>query len=120
MECGHVFCLGCLLNWFDETHVRFLDSHPGYAPPTAYLRMVLQRPLEFPQECYKALMHMAQFPGPEYTCPSCRTAVTRRPVEDFKLKALVSWLSSVQGVKPPKPIVPPGTGDAVFNGYSLL
>jgi len=119
-ECGHVFCLGCLLSWFDDVHVRFLSTHPGYTPLPSHLRVVLQRPLEFPKECYKAHVHMAQFPGPQYTCPSCRTVVTRRPVEDFKVKTIVSLLGSVQGIKPPESRIPPGTGDTMFDGYSLL
>lgn len=119
-ECGHVFCLGCLLNWFDSTHVHFLNRHPGYTPLPPYFEKVLRRPFEFPDDFYRISKHMAKHPGPEYTCPSCRNAVTRRPVEDFKVKALVSWLGSAQGIKPPESIIPPGTGDTIFNGYSLL
>ena len=65
-------------------------------------------------------MHMAQFPGPQYTCPSCRAAVTRKPVEDFKVKSLVLWLGSVQGLKPPESGIPAGTGGTMFDGYALL
>lgn len=119
-ECGHVFCLGCILDWFDNTHVRFLNSHPEYTPLPPYFQGVLRRPFEFPQDFFRVSMHMAHHPGPQYTCPSCRMAVTRRPVEDFKVKALVSWLGSVQGIKPPESRIPPGTGDTVFDGYSLL
>jgi hypothetical protein len=119
-ECGHVFCLGCLLNWFDDIHVRFLNTHPGYTPLPQQLKAVLRRPLDFPLECSRAYAYISQFPSPKYTCPSCRTAVTRRPIEDFKVKALVSWLGSVQGVEPPKPRIRPGEGDKVFDGYSLL
>lgn len=119
-ECGHVFCLGCILDWFDSIHVRFLESHPEYTPVPSYLKEVLRRPFEFPQEFFRVSMHLAQHPGPQYTCPSCRKAVTHRPVEDFKIKALVSWLGSVQGIKPPESRIPPGSGDVIFNGYCLL
>ena len=119
-ECGHVFCLGCLLNWFDSTHVQFLNSHPEYTPLSPHFKEVLRRPFEFHQDFYRLSMHMTQHPGPRYTCPSCRKAVNRRPVEDFKVKGLVSWLGSVQGIKPPESRIPPGTGNTVFNGYSLL
>ena len=119
-ECGHVFCVGCLLDWFGDVHARFINSHPEYTPLPPFFEEVLRRPFEFPQDFYRASVHLAQYPGPQYTCPSCRTAVTRRPVEDFKIKALVSWLGSVQGTKPPESRIPPGMGDTVFNGYSLL
>ena len=119
-ECGHVFCLCCIIKWFDDTHVRYLNSHPGYTPLSPYFKQVLQRPFAFPRDFSRVSKHVAQHPGPQYTCPSCRAAVTRRPVEDFKVKALVSWFSSVQGIKPPKPRIPPGTGDTVFDGYSLI
>ena len=120
MECGHVFCLGCMLDWFDNTHVRFLGSHPDYTPLPPYLKGMLQRPFEHPQDFFRASMYMTHNPGPQYTCPSCRMTVTRRPVEDFKVKSLVSWLGSVQGIEPPESRIPPGTGDTVFDGYSLL
>lgn len=109
-----------MLDWFDNTHVRFLDSHPEYTPLPPYFKGVLQRPFEHPQDFLTASMYMTHHPGPQYTCPSCRTAVTRRPVEDFKVKALASWLGSVQGINPPESRIPPGTGDTVFDGYSLL
>lgn len=119
-ECGHAFCLDCLLNWFDDVHARFLNTHPGYAPLPPQLKTVLRRPLDFPLESGRAFAYISQFPGPQFTCPSCRAAVTRRPIEDFKLKALASWLGSVQGVEPPKPTTRPGKGNTVFDGYSLL
>ena len=119
-ECGHVFCVSCILDWFDNTHVQFINGHPGYTPLPQYLKEVLRRPFDYPHDFYRVSMHLTQYPGPQYTCPSCRTIVTRRPVEDFKVKALVSWLGSVQGIKPPEPRIPPGAGGTVFNGYSLL
>jgi len=119
-ECGHVFCADCLLKWFDDIHVRFLTTHPGYTPLPPRFKAVLRRPLEFPHDCYKAYLHMTLSPTPQYTCPSCRTVVTRRPVEDFKVKALVSWLGSVQGTEPPESNIRPGTGGLLFDGYSLL
>jgi hypothetical protein len=119
-ECGHVFCLGCTLDWFDNVHVQFLNSHPEYTPLPPYFQAVLRRPFEYPQDFYRVSLYMAHHPGPQYTCPSCRKAVTRRPVEDFKVKALASWLGSVQGLNPPESRIPPGTGDTVFDGYSLL
>lgn len=109
-----------MLDWFDNIHVQFLNSHPEYTPLSAYYKEVLRRPFEFPQDFYRVSVHVAQYPSPQYTCPSCRMVVTRRPVEDFKVKALVSWLGSVQGIKPPESRVPPGTGSTAFDGYSLL
>ncbi|KAF9777378.1 hypothetical protein BJ322DRAFT_1184210 [Thelephora terrestris] len=120
MECGHVFCLACLLSWFDDIHVRFVNSHQGYSLVSPHLRAFLGQPLEFPEECYRAYLHMAKFPGPQYSCPSCRAVVTRRPVEDFKVKMLVSYLGSFRGIKPPEPRNPPGTGETAFDGYSLI
>ena len=119
-ECGHVFCVGCMLDWFDSTHVQFLSNHPEYTPLPPYYQGVLRRPFEYPQDFSRVSMYMAHHPSPQYTCPSCRVAVTRRPVEDFKVKALVSWLGSVQGIEPPESRIPPGTGDTVFDGYALL
>lgn len=65
-------------------------------------------------------MELVGFQSPQYTCPTCRAAVTRRPIEDFKVKALVLWLGSVEGVEPPDMGGQPGTGDTLFDGYLLL
>jgi hypothetical protein len=118
-ECGHVFCRGCTLDWFENVHVQFLDSHPEHIPIPPHFQAVLRRPFEYPQDFSRASLYVAHHPGPQYTCPSCRKPVTRTPVEDFKVKALVSWLGSVQGLDPPESGVLPGAGDTVFDKYSL-
>ena len=119
-ECGHVFCLGCTLGWFENVHAQFLISHPEHVPIPPHFHAVLRQPLGYPQDFSRASLYVAHHPGPHYTCPSCRRPVTRTPVEDFKVKALVSWLGSVQGLDPPEPGFPPGAGDTAFDKYSLL
>jgi hypothetical protein len=119
-ECGHVFCLGCLLTSFDDIHTRFLNANPGYTPLSLSFKEALREPLKFPSVCYKAHVHMAKSPHPEYTCPSCQNAVTRRPVEELKVKKLVMCLSSVQGIKPPQSTITAGTDKLPFEGYHFL
>ena len=82
---------------------------------------ILRHHLDFPRETSWLYERIADSPrSPRYMCPLCRAAVTRRPVEDFKVKALVLWVGSVQGVEPPKGESQLGTGDTLFKEYNLL
>jgi hypothetical protein len=82
---------------------------------------IFRHPLDFPRETSWLYERIANsHSGPQYTCPSCREVVTRRPVEDFKVKALVSWLGSVQGIEPPEGESQPGPGNTLFDSYPLL
>ena len=120
-DCGHVFCMGCIVDWFDAAHTQFLSSHPQYVPPTRFHQEVLQQPLKCPQAFRLASAYLAQYPVPRYTCPFCRKDVTRSPAEDRKVKAVVSWLSSVQGIDPPETRNPPGTStNKMFDGYFIF
>jgi len=123
-ECGHVFCKRCLVGWFDGPHANFLNTQK-YTPLPPDIRAVLRQPLDFFQQDFsqqwnRAYKHISRLARPQYTCPSCRKAVTRRPIEDFKVKALVSWFGEVHGVEPPKSGIPPGKGSTEFDGYYLL
>lgn len=78
----------------------------------------LRQPLKFPKEWGQAYEAMCQLPRPRYTCPSCRKDVTRRPIEDLKVKAIVSCLSTVQGIKHPEPTSPPVHN--AFDGFAMI
>ena len=116
-ECGHVICLGCLLQWFENLHVKFLLEHPGYVNLTAENKQSLGQPLVFPRECGRACEHLEHSaPHPHYTCPTCQTRVTRTPLKDFKIAAVVRWYGFIRGEVPP---VTEQEG-AVFERYLLL
>ncbi|KAK7035203.1 hypothetical protein VNI00_011970 [Paramarasmius palmivorus] len=106
--CGHAFCKNCLQEWFDTTRNKALAQ--GQNNPFAHLpeqiRLVVQ------QNPNLADLVMAQYgyppppppPTPQYTCPSCRTPVSGRPVEDFALKSIVRLVAKAQGETSPKKV----------------
>jgi hypothetical protein len=120
MECGHVFCLNCLLSWFDKAYAKFIARHPGGNPLSQELQAVLQHPHDNPKQWGEAYSSVLQLPHPHYMCPTCRAAVTRRPLEDLKVKGLVLWFTSAEGVEAPEPVLQPGQNATVFDGYCLL
>jgi Zinc finger, C3HC4 type (RING finger) len=108
-ECGHVFCQGCLTSWFGSTRTQHVTSNPSYVPLPSHLQRALRGPFLDRNAFLQANLFLTQHPPPNYTCPTCRMPVTRKPVEDFTLKKVVSWVANVQGENPPKS-TPPAFG----------
>ncbi|KAI6000778.1 hypothetical protein EDD15DRAFT_1793764 [Pisolithus albus] len=127
-DCGHCFCEDCLVGWFTTTQVKFMHSNPDYDPQHAMAHGQLHVLLKsipailnpHVRQQLKALLSKLRQMRPEYTCPSCRKTAVTKPVEDFRLKALVKHISDLQGeVNPPEsshshPVASTGPFDAFF------
>ncbi|KAH7912285.1 hypothetical protein BJ138DRAFT_1148781 [Hygrophoropsis aurantiaca] len=114
-DCGHSFCETCLVDWFNTTLSQHMARHPAYNPrsPTTDLTNLVQQMLTlahgpllpYAQAFLGAYYQLQPMGGanneskPEYTCPVCRNQVKIKPVEDFKLKALVGEVASTCGEK---------------------
>jgi hypothetical protein len=101
-ECGHVFCQECLSNWFNSARTQHLNAHPAHMPLPVYFQNAVRNPVADPHTFLQAAMHLAQHPPPQYTCPTCRKVVTKKPVEDYTLKKVVSWVAGAMGETAPK------------------
>jgi hypothetical protein len=55
-------------------------------------------------------------PDVEYTCPTCRNKVHRKPIEAFALKALVRKVASAQGEESPRKETAPIAGRSRKRG----
>ena len=94
-----------------------MGAHPGYNPtpsvPRQY-RELLRRPDIQPyqrthlvqqlQRIYNEMHH------PDYTCPTCRKPVTRKPIEAFTVKnivAVVTEAEAAQSRSQGKPVASP-------------
>ncbi|KAI6121316.1 hypothetical protein F5141DRAFT_1089348 [Pisolithus sp. B1] len=127
-DCGHCFCQDCLVGWFTTTQVKFMNSHPDYDPQHAMAHGQLHVLLKsIPailnpnvRQQLKALLVKLRKMRPEYTCPSCRKTAVTKPVEDFRLKALVRHISDLQGEacpqesSPSHPVASTGPFDVFF------
>lgn len=113
-DCGHCFCQGCLVSWFTTTQVKFMSSHPDYDAQRAMVHgqlCVLLNSIPallnpHMQQQLKALLLNLRKMQPEHTCPSCRKSVVKKPVEDFRLKALVKHISDLRGDASPRELSP--------------
>lgn len=127
-DCGHSFCQDCLVDWFTTTKAKFMNSHPDYDAQRAMVLGPLRILLNsipallnpYVQQQLKALLINLRRMQPEHTCPSCRKPVVTKPVENFRLKALVRHISDLQGEPTPHeplryhPVLGTGPFDVFF------
>lgn len=97
-DCGHSYCEGCLKDWFNETLTKHVRAHPTYNVNRIPL------PRDFPQTLHSispyvsyplqlqllTVYNASRRQQPMYTCPGCRTEVTRKAVVNFAVKDMVS------------------------------
>ncbi|KAF9219562.1 hypothetical protein BS17DRAFT_769917 [Gyrodon lividus] len=111
-NCGHCFCQDCLVDWFSTTQVQHMQANPNYDANRAVLAGQLRGLIHSihniqafmgPHEHQHVQAMLTQFHRlqPEYTCPSCRKEVVNKPVEDFRLKALVWEIAGSMGETSP-------------------
>ncbi|CAK5262431.1 unnamed protein product [Mycena citricolor] len=100
-DCGHTFCVDCLVKWLSACLAQHRNTHPHWRPGVPSL------PPAFAYEPRNpAIAGMVtwryQTSQPQYTCPSCRKAMKSRPTEDYTLKALIHVLATSIGQLDPK------------------
>ncbi|KAH7888429.1 hypothetical protein F5I97DRAFT_1924976 [Phlebopus sp. FC_14] len=133
-DCGHTFCQKCLVDWFSRTQTQYMNANPHHDINRAVLANQLRGPLHnlgvFPnpqvQNQVQAILDNLRRMQPEYTCPSCRKEVVNRPVEDFRLKAVVKEIAEMMGNKNSpkagprnKAVSSANPFDAFFSPFSL-
>jgi len=91
-ECGHIFCQSCLHDWFTTILNKFVADNPGYVPNPLPQAASNSHPRSFAT---------VNAPRPQYSCPTCRMAVSMKPAEVYALKAIVRAVASVAGEKSP-------------------
>jgi len=112
-ECGHVFCQGCLTDWFSTTLAQHMTDHPNYVlnpPLPQHLRHLAIQARSNPNNHNLRLQIDTQITqyrtaafgqSPVYTCPTCRKEIKNKPVEDFALKSIVRTLAGAMGEQSP-------------------
>ncbi|KAL1675938.1 hypothetical protein EV122DRAFT_280598 [Schizophyllum commune] len=124
-SCGHTFCKKCLLDWFNQTYIQHLAANPGYNPIRA--QATLPRNVEFllgsisPNDLQRVKQLLAVYaqPAPNFTCPSCRQAVTTRPTEVYQLKKVVHKIAGENGEKEPASAPQPQPVGRLRRGVGL-
>ncbi|KAF8835552.1 hypothetical protein BDN67DRAFT_418487 [Paxillus ammoniavirescens] len=112
-DCGHCFCQNCLVDWFSTTQAQHMQANPQYDANRAALAGQLRglihsvhniQALVGPHGHQHVQAMLTQFHRlqPEYTCPSCRKEAVHKPVEDFRLKALVREIAGSMGESSPR------------------
>ncbi|KAG9307875.1 hypothetical protein JVU11DRAFT_13132 [Chiua virens] len=106
-ECGHSFCKECLIDWFSRAQAQHMTANPhldAYRGPIAgqlhnLVQMVPNLHAYGPhgQNHLRAILVELQRHRPEYNCPTCRKEVLNKPVEDFRLKGLITEIAERMG-----------------------
>jgi len=122
--CGHTFCMKCLVEWFSTCLAQHMTAHPGWRSNNQPAYHLLNSRIR--AHPYIAAMVAAQGPQPEFSCPTCRAAVTTKPIESYSLKALIHTVATSAGETSPKkdPVVAKRRGkgkakavDGPFDGF---
>lgn len=111
-ECGHSFCEKCLVSWFSTTQAQHMSANPQLEGNRATLAGQLHAFVQMApnlhaygphgQHHIRAILAELRRHRPEYTCPSCRKEVLNRPVEDFRLKAVINHIAGMMGETNPR------------------
>jgi hypothetical protein len=109
-DCGHIFCLSCLQDWFGTTLAQFMNANPHYnvnqARNIPHLQLLFQNLAQNPHAAahpqVAAMLANLLPPSPHYTCPTCREPVRTRPIEVFALKAIIRVVTAAAGESSPK------------------
>ena len=110
-ECGHVFCISCLQDWFSTLLAKHKMNVPEFSltqPIPGHLRDLSVRVRDRPELRAELDLEVARYrfsqsiPQPVYTCPTCRVIVRNKPVEIFALKSVVGTILNAMGETSPK------------------
>ena len=97
-DCGHLFCLECILDWLSAQLSDFQARNPGFTL-TENTIDVLKDPLSNPDGFVEAVKTV-KLRYPQFTCPVCRSAIKRRPIQSVIMEYVSTDLCA------------PGRGDA--------
>lgn len=103
-----------------------MTACPNYNPnaPLPHIPLYIRTQLEsdHPDPALAPIVEQYRLQlGPPYTCPTCRKAVRNKPMEDYKLKALVHTLAEAAGeTSPRKPVHGPGTSNGRAKGKTVM
>jgi transcriptional regulator with AAA-type ATPase domain len=86
IDCGHTFCRQCLVIWFNVTLTQQRTNLPGNLGELPFMI--------------------------KYGCPSCRTEVTRIPIENYAIKSVTNAVGVVDDAEAQ-------TGNSVGDYYPL-
>ena len=110
--------------------MKHLENDPGYTlhtPRTRQIIQILQHPgLSQAKKRLMSLEARAEFERhshPDYTCPTCRVAVSSAPTEVFNFKATVQRLGEETGEKMPEHLKRSrpahGRSDGPWDGFFI-
>ncbi|KAJ7350314.1 hypothetical protein DFH08DRAFT_637714, partial [Mycena albidolilacea] len=100
LTCGHTYCMKCLVEWFHTCLVQHMAAHPTWRSTNQPAYHLLNPRMR--AHPYIASLVVAQGPQPEFSCPTCRAAVTTKPIEDYSLKAVIHEVATSSGEASPK------------------